>query len=137
MLLFLAAVLAATVVASEPTASGAGSHGVIAGTITLTDARGETQAAPGVQLTLTCAATHDAALAATSDDHGTFRFADVPPERCVVTADLQGFAPATKAVVVRTAEELSLKIHLDLAPVDTGLQVDGQSTCSWHKRRFN
>src|SRR6185295_17116989 len=82
MLFALAALLTATVVAAEPTTSGAGSHGAVAGTVTLTDTRGERFDAPGAELVLACGTTPDEPQAVASDDHGVFRFADVRPGRC-------------------------------------------------------
>ena len=137
MLFALAALLTATVVAAEPTTSGAGSHGAVAGTVTLTDARGERFDAPGAALVLACGTTPDEPQAVASDDHGVFRFADVRPGRCVLSADLQGFATVTTAVVVRIAETVQVEIHLEASPVDSGVRVVAASTCSWHTRRFN
>jgi carboxypeptidase family protein len=137
MLLALVTVLAATLVAAEPTTPGAGSHGVVVGTVTLTDARGETFDAPGVEVTLTCDATPDEPSVAASDEHGLFRFADVRPGRCSLTADLQGFATMTADVIVPAGETLRAEIHLEVTPVDSGVRVVAESTCSWHTRPFN
>ena len=101
MLLTLIAIFAVMVAAPAPVGSAAGSQGGVAGTLTLTDASGQRFDAPGVRLTLTCGATPDAARVATSDDHGTFRFQDVPTDRCAIGTDLQGFASATALAVVR------------------------------------
>jgi hypothetical protein len=137
MLLTLAAIFAAMVVAAEPTGSAAGSPGAVAGTVTLTDASGGRFDAPGVRLTLTCAATPDAARVATSDDHGTFRFRDVRPDRCSIDTDLQGFAKATALAVVRAGDTVEVAIHLDIAPVRTGITVVGEHVSSWRTKRFN
>jgi len=137
MLLIFAAVLAVTVVAAEPTRTGAGSHGAVAGTVALTDASGKTFDAPGVRLTLTCAATPDAAQVSTSDDHGAFRFRDVLPDRCSIDADLEGFANKTALAVVRAGDTVHVAIHLDIAPVGTGIGVVGESPRSWRTKRFN
>jgi hypothetical protein len=137
MMLALAAVLTATVVTAEATTPSAGSHGAVAGAVTLTDARGETFEAPGVELVLACATTPDEPRTAASDEHGIFRFADVRAGRCALSADLQGFGKVTTDVVVGAAETLKVEIHLDVAPVAIGVRVVGESTCSWHRRRFN
>jgi Carboxypeptidase regulatory-like domain len=137
MLLFFAALLTATVVAAAPIGTGAGPHGAVAGTVTLTDASGKTFDAPGVRLTLTCAATPDAVQVSTSDDHGAFRFRDVLPDRCSIDAELQGFASATALAVVRVGDTVHAAIHLDIAPVDTGVRVVGESARSWRTRQFN
>jgi Carboxypeptidase regulatory-like domain len=137
MLLALVTVLAATVVAAEPTTSGAGSHGVVVGTVTLTDAKGETFDAPGVELTLTCEATPGEPSVAASDGHGLVRFADVRPGRCSLTADLQGFATMTTDVLVPAGKTLQAEIHLEVTPVDSGVRAVSESTCSWHTGPFN
>jgi hypothetical protein len=125
MLLTFAALLTAMVVAAEPIGAGAGSHGTVAGTVTLTDASGQAFDAPGVRLTLTCAATPDATRVATSDDHGTFRFRDVPPDRCSIDAELQGFASTTALTAVSAGETVHVAMHLDTAPAGTGIRVGG------------
>jgi hypothetical protein len=137
LLALVTAALTAMVVATEPATPGAGSHGAVAGTVTLTDARGETFEAPGVQLTLSCETTLDEPRAATSDEHGVFQFADVRPDGCSLSADLQGFGTVTTNLVVRAAETSRVEIHLDVAPVGTGVRVVAESTCSWPIRRFN
>jgi hypothetical protein len=137
MLFALAAVLTATVVAAEPTTPGAGVHATVAGTVTLTDAHGEKFEASGVELVLACATTPAEPRTAASDEHGIFRFADVRAGRCALSADLQGFGKVTTDVVVAAADTLQVEIHLDVAPVDSGVRVVGESTCSWHTRRFN
>jgi hypothetical protein len=134
MLLILAAVLAAMVVAPQPTTSGAGSHGAVVGTATLTDARGELFDAPGVELTLTCGRTPDQMRVATSDEHGAFRFADLPDDRCSISADLQGFAKVTAAVTVHLDETLNVTIHLDAARVDARIRVVGGSPTTFDRQ---
>jgi Carboxypeptidase regulatory-like domain len=123
MLLALAAALAATVVAADPITAVTHGDGAIVGTVTLTDARDEAFDAPGVRLTLTCTTMPTATRVAISDDHGAFRFIDVPPDRCSITADLQGFAAATEFAVVRRAETARVAMHLDVAAVGAGVQV--------------
>jgi hypothetical protein len=123
MLLILAAALTATVVAAEPVATEPHARAAIVGTVTLTDATGETFDAPGVQLTLTCETVANAPQVATSDEHGAFRFADVPPDRCSIAADLPGFGGVTECAVVRASETLPVTMHLDVAAVAAGIRV--------------
>jgi Carboxypeptidase regulatory-like domain len=137
MLLAFAVLLTATVVAAEPTTSSAGSHGAVSGTVALTDARGERFDAAGAELALACGTTPDEAKTAAADEHGVFDFADVKPGRCVLTADLQGFATATTEVAVRNGETVKVAIHLKASPVESGVRAVAAGTCSWHKRRFN
>jgi hypothetical protein len=103
----------------------------------LVDASGKAFDAPGVRLTLTCAGTPDAARLSTSDDHGTFRFRDVLPDRCSIDADLQGFANATALAVVRAGDTVHVAIHLDIASVRADIRVVGESARSWRTKRFN
>jgi hypothetical protein len=114
----------ATVVVADP-GTVPGGHGAIAGTVTLTDASSTTYDAPGVRLTLTCGATPDDVRVATSDDRGTFRFHDVLPDRCSIDADLPGFANAAALAVVRAGDTVHVAVHLDIAPVGTGIRVVG------------
>jgi hypothetical protein len=137
MLLTLAAVLAATVVAANPTASTTSPHGVVTGIVRLTDAHGEAFDAPGVELTLTCDTSRNEPQFTTSDEQGAFRFADVQPGRCSLSAELPGFEPAASAIVVGGAEKWQADIHLEVALVYAGVQVVEGSTCSWRTRRFN
>jgi hypothetical protein len=137
MLSTLAALLVSTVVAAHPSASRSSSLAGVKGTVTLTDARGEKFDAPGVQLALACRGTGDEQRAATSDHLGVFRFADVLPGRCLLTADLQGFGKVTTILVVRPAETLHVAVHLDVEAVGSGPRVVGGSTSSCHTRRSN
>lgn len=137
MLFTLATAFAAMLAAAEPIGNAAGSRGAVAGTVTLTDASGKRFDAPGVRLTLTCTATPDAAQVAISDDHGTFRFRGVLPDRCSIDADLQGFASATALAVVRAGDTVDVAVHLDIAPVRSGITVAGEGVRSWRTKRFN
>ena len=76
-----------------------------------------------------CASTPDAAQVAISDDHGTFRFRGVLPDHCSIDADLQGFATATALAVVRAGDTVDVAIHLDIAPVRSGITIAGRSVC--------
>jgi hypothetical protein len=123
MLLTLAVLFTATVTAAEPVTADLHARAAIAGTVTLTDARGETFDAPGVQLTLTCETMADALQVSTSDEHGAFRFADVPPDRCTIAADLPGFGGVLECAVVRAGETLPVTLHLEVAASDAGIRV--------------
>jgi hypothetical protein len=123
MLLTLVAALTATVVAAAPVTADLHARATIVGTVTLTDARGETFDAPGVQLTLTCETQANAPQVATSDEHGAFRFADVPPDRCSIAADLPGFGGVTECAVVRAGETLPMTMHLDVAAIAADIRV--------------
>jgi Carboxypeptidase regulatory-like domain len=128
LIALVAAAVTASLVATEPTASAAGSHGDVAGTVTLTDAKGERFEAPGAEIVLACANTPDEPRTAASDQHGVFQFADLRPGDCSLTADLQGFGRVTTNLVVRAGEALHLEIHLDVIPVSSGVRVLAKST---------
>jgi len=134
MLFALAAVLIGSIVAAEPATPGGDSHSTVVGTVTLTDARGEAFDAPGVDLALACAPTPDEPQSAATNEHGVFRFADVRPGRCSLTAELQGFGTVTTTIIVPAAETLAVEIHLAVAPLEAGIGVVGQGTCSWQTR---
>jgi hypothetical protein len=97
---------------------------LIAGTVTLTDATGAVFAAPGVRVTLTCAAAAEPGVAI-SDDAGAFRFADVATGSCSMTTDLQGFVAEVAQTTVHDDETASIALHLVTAPVRTGVVVAG------------
>jgi Carboxypeptidase regulatory-like domain len=128
LIALVAAAVTATLVVTGPTASAAASHGDVAGTVTLTDARGERFDAAGAELVLACADTPDEPPTAASDEHGVFRFADLRPGDCSLTADLQGFGRVTTNLVVRAGEALHLEIHLEVIPVRSGVRVLAKST---------
>src|SRR5262249_19233799 len=96
----------------------------VMGTVTLTDATGAVLAAPGVQVTLTCATATDPRHAV-SDDAGGFSFTDVSPDNCSMTTDLQGFASDRAHMVVRRGEAMMVALHLVAVPVRAGPFVAG------------
>jgi hypothetical protein len=98
---------------------------LIAGTITLTDATGAVVAAPGVRVTLSCAATTEPRVAV-SDDAGAFRFADLAASSCSMTTDLQGFVAETAQTVLHSDEAVSIALHLGIAPTRVGVIVTGR-----------
>ena len=107
----------------------------ITGVVTLTDATGETLAAPGVELTLTCSDALQARRVTTSDANGRFRFAKLQSGPCTITAALQGFAPGKTDVVVRDYEALAVAIQLHAVPIESGLRVVRGSASSELPRR--
>ena len=137
MFITLAAVLAATVVAAEPVTPGGGSHTAVTGSVTLTDARGERFDAPGVQLALTCPPTPDEPRNAATDEYGVFRFADVRPGSCSLTAELQGFGTVTTTVMVPPDKTVQVEIHLTVAPLEAGIRVVAPGPNSSRKKSSN
>jgi hypothetical protein len=98
----------------------------IDGVVTLTTTDGEAFAAPGVRLTLNCAAE---AVSSTevSDGQGEFRFADVPADACSITTDLQGFATVTIEVDTTAGGIAGLELHLETKPIFSGLTLTGDA----------
>jgi hypothetical protein len=137
MVLTLAAILLGSLVAAEPAAPGGGSHAAVTGSVTLTDARGEGFNAPGVHLALTCAPAPGELRNAATDESGVFRFADVAPGSCSLTAELQGFGTVTTTVVVPPAKTVPVDIHLTVAPLEAGIRVVAPGPNSSHKKSSN
>ncbi len=102
---------------------------LIAGTVTLTDATGAVVAAPGVRITMTCT-TITGPRIAVSDEAGAFRFANVSPDTCSMTTDLQGFAPDTAQTTVGRHETASVVLRLATVPVRAGVSVAGAAAVS-------
>jgi hypothetical protein len=98
----------------------------IDGVVTLTTTDGEVLAAPGVRLTLNCAAE---AVSSTevSDEQGEFRFADVPADVCSITTDLQGFTTVAVEVDTTTGGIADLELHLETKPIFSGLTLTGEA----------
>ena len=95
---------------------------LIAGTVTLTDATGAVLAAPGVRVTLACAAATEPHIAV-SDDDGVFRFVDLAADTCSLTTDLQGFVGETTQTVVHRDETVSVALQMVTVPIRIGIIV--------------
>jgi hypothetical protein len=119
---FVATVLTAVVPASAM--AGASPSATIAGTVTLTAADGGRFSGEGVQLTLACAA-DGPARTEVSDEHGAFRFLNVPVDSCSIQADLQGFAAKPVGVVTVADKAVVAHLHLRVVPLRVGVNVGG------------
>jgi hypothetical protein len=97
----------------------------IVGTVVLTDAAGETFAGEGVPVVMACGA-DGMTRTGVGDEHGAFRFPDVPVGSCSIEADVQGFvAPAVVVVTApgETVETVEVDLHLGVVPLSVGVSV--------------
>jgi hypothetical protein len=119
---FVAAVLAAFAPVSA--IAGASPSATVAGTVTLTATDGVTVAGEGARVILACAAD---AMTRTevSDEHGAFRFLNVPVDTCSIEADVQGFAAQTMRVVTAADEVARTDLRLRIAPLRVGVSLAG------------
>src|SRR5262249_56498482 len=86
-------------------------------------------AAAGVRLTVVCAAETDARTGV-SDEHGMFRFENLPIDTCNVTTDLQGFATGTLQAVTASGQVTTLRFVLETTPLFSGVVVTGTTPAS-------
>ena len=96
----------------------------IAGTVTLTTADGAKLSGEGVRLILACAA-EETKKTEVSDEHGAFRFLNVPVDSCSIQADLQGFAAPPASVVTVAGQVIAPQLHLGIVPLRVGVNVGG------------
>jgi hypothetical protein len=102
----------------------AGPSATLVGTVTLTAADGSRVAGDGARVVLTCGIDRTTHLEI-ADDHGAFRFLNVPVDSCSIEADVQGFAAQPVVVVTNDQEVVSVDIHLGIAPLRAGVNVGG------------
>jgi hypothetical protein len=118
----VAAVLTAFAPASA--IAGISPSATIVGTVTLTAADGGTFAGEGARVTLACAA-DDTTRTEVSDEHGAFRFLNVPVGSCSIEADVQGFVGQPVRVVTAAQQVVGTDLHLGIAPLRVGVNVGG------------
>ena len=107
---------------AAPGRGGAHTGTTIVGTVVLTDAAGETFAGDGVRVLLACGA-DDVTRTGVGDEHGMFRFLNVPAGSCSIQADVQGFVAPAVLVVTVAGETTEADIHLGVAPLSVGVSV--------------
>jgi hypothetical protein len=117
---FTAFATASAVAAVSPSAT-------IVGTVTLTTADGDTFAGDGVRVVLACG-TERATRTDVADEHGAFRFLNVPVDSCSIEADVQGFVAAPVMVVTAAGETLGTDVHLGIAALRVGVNVSGTAS---------
>ena len=118
----VAAVLTAFAPASA--IAGISPSATIVGTVTLTAADGGTFAGEGARVTLACAA-DGTTRTEVSDEHGAFRFLNVPVSSCSIEADVQGFVGQPVRVVTAAQQVVGTDLHLGIAPLRVGVNVGG------------
>src|SRR5579862_2880263 len=117
----------ATLLSAVSAAASGGPGATIAGTVTLTAADGGTFSGEGARVTLACAA-DGTTRTEVSDDHGGFRFLDVPVDSCSIEADVQGFAAPSVTVVTGAGEMVVADMRLGIAPLRAGVMVGGTAS---------
>jgi hypothetical protein len=118
----VAAALAALIPASA--VGGVSPSATIVGTVTLTAANGDSFPGEGARVTLGCAA--DATTRTeVSDEHGAFRFSNVPVDTCAINADVQGFVAAPVRVVTAADQVVGSDLHLGIAALRVGVNAGG------------
>lgn len=96
----------------------------IVGTVTLTDADGRTSPGDGARVMVACEV--DATTRTeVADDHGAFRFLNVPIDSCSIEADVQGFVAQPVTVVMIAGQVVGIDLHLGIAPLRVGVNVGG------------
>jgi hypothetical protein len=116
-----------TLLAAASAAAFAGQSATIVGTVTLTAADGDTFAGDGARVTLVCAA-DGTTRTEVSDEHGVFRFLNVPVDSCSIEADVQGFVAPPVTVVAAAGEIAGADLHLGIAPLRVGVNVGGTAS---------
>ncbi len=96
----------------------------IAGTVTLTTPDGDTFSGEGARVTLECAA-GGTTRTEVSDEHGAFRFLNVPVDSCSIEADVQGFVAPPVAVVTAADAIVVANLRLRIAPLRVGVTAGG------------
>jgi len=99
----------------------------IVGTVTLTAADGDTFAGEGVRVVLAYG-TETATRSDVADEHGAFRFLNVPADSCSIEADAQGFVAPRVIVVTAAGETMGTVLHLGIVPLRVGVNVTGTAS---------
>ena len=118
----VAAVLSAFVPASATAVVSPSA--TIVGTVTLAAADGSTWAGDGARVILTCGG-DGTTRTEVADDHGAFRFPNVPVDRCSIEADAQGFLAQPVTVVTTARQVVGIDLHLGVVPLRVGVNVGG------------
>ena len=119
---FIAGLL--TVFATASTGAAVNPSATIVGTVTLTAADGSTWAGDGARVALACGA-DGTTRTEVADDHGAFRFLNVPIDSCSIEADVQGFLAQPVAVVIAARQVVGIELNLGVVPLRAGVNVGG------------
>src|ERR1700676_1657192 len=121
----IAAIL--TLLAAASAAAFVGPNATIVGSVTLTAADGDTFSGDGARVTLVCAA-EGTTRTEVSDEHGAFRFVNVPVDSFSIEADVQGFVAPPVTVATAADEIVGADLHLGIAPLRVGVTVGGTAS---------
>jgi hypothetical protein len=116
-----------TLLSAVSAAASGGPGATIVGTVTLTAADGAAFSGEGARVTLACAA-DGTTRTEVSDDHGGFRFLDVPVDSCSIEADVQGFVAPPVTVVTGAGGTVVADMRLGIAPLRAGVIVGGTAS---------
>jgi hypothetical protein len=123
-----------TLLAARSAAASGRPGATIAGTVTLMAADGDTFSAEGSRVTLACPA-DGTTRTEISDEHGAFRFLNVPVGSCSIEADVQGFVAPPVIVVTAAGAMVAADLHLGIAPLRVGVIVAGTASVQEPKMR--
>jgi len=129
---FVAALL--TMFATASTGAAVNSSATVIGTVTLTAADGGTFSVEGARVMLACPG-DGTTRTEVSDEHGAFRFLNVPVDRCSIEADVQGFVAPPVSVVTAADQIVATDLHLGIAQLRTGVNVTGTAPAERCTRR--
>jgi len=104
--------------------AGVSPSATIAGAVTLTAADGSTWAGDGARVALACGADRTTRTEV-ADEHGAFRFVNVPIGSCSIKADVQGFGTQPITVITAAQQVIGVELHLGIAPLRVGVNVGG------------
>ena len=96
----------------------------VIGTVTLKAADGSTVAAEGARVVMACVR-EGTLRTEVSDEHGSFRFLNVPIDTCSIEADVQGFVAPPIVLVAAADQVVAINLHLGIVPLRTGVNVRG------------
>jgi hypothetical protein len=104
--------------------AGISPSATIVGIVTLTTADGSTWAGDGARVALACGTDRTTRIEV-ADDHGAFRFLNVPVDSCSIEADVQGFLAQPVTVVIAAQQFVGIELHLGVEPLRAGVNVGG------------
>jgi hypothetical protein len=108
--------------------AGVGPSATIVGTVTLTAADGGTWAGDGARVVLACVV-DGTTRTEVADEHGVFRFRNVPIDNCSIEADVQGFVAQPVSVVAAVDQVIAIDLHPGIVPLRVGVNIGEAATC--------
>jgi hypothetical protein len=113
-----------TAFVGSPALAAVSPSATIVGTVTLTAADGGTFAGEGARVVLACGA-EKTTRTEVADEHGAFRFLNVPVGSCSIEADVQGFHAPAVSVVTAADQAVGADLHLSIVPLRVGVNAVG------------